>query len=90
MIHVYEDGFRTLLANFIPRYESPAAETDGGWSSTFDMEQELMLLNFDSMGRFCFGESFGSLEDPTKAEITKTTLKGLRWLNAVCNFTKSN
>ena len=86
MVHVYEDGFRTLLADFLPRYEAPASEKGDVWSSAFDMAHEFMLLNFDSMGKFCFGESFGALQDPTKAEITENSLKGFRWLNAVCNL----
>ena len=86
MLHMYEDGFRKLLASFLSRYETPVSEVGNGWSPTFDMAQEFMLFNFDSMGSFCFGESFGALQDPQKAEITESTLKGFRWLNAVCYF----
>jgi hypothetical protein len=83
MTHVYEDGFRDLLAEFLQRYDTPAPERKTGWSPAFDMSHELMLLNFDSMGKFCFGESFGSLRDPAKAKISEVSLKGFWWLNAV-------
>jgi cytochrome P450 len=84
MIHVYEDGFRDILANFLQRYGSAVTEEKAGWSPAFDMSHEFTLLSFDSMGKFCFGETFGSLRDPAKARISEVSLKGFRWLNAVC------
>ncbi|KAF2002187.1 cytochrome P450 [Amniculicola lignicola CBS 123094] len=83
MVHVYEDGFRNLLTAFLRRFSDPTSQTEGGWSTAFDMSEELMLLNFDSMGSFCFGESFGSLQNPRKADITEKTLEGFRGLNAI-------
>jgi len=83
MVHVYEDGFRTLLTKFLRRYENSDSK-DEGWSPAFDMAHEFVLLNYDSMGEFCFGESFGALEDPKKADITESTLSGFRGVSAVC------
>jgi cytochrome P450 len=84
MVHVYEEDFKNILGKFLERYKSPESETKGGWSPPFDMSHELTLLSFDSMGKFCFGESFGSIQDPRKADIIEATLKGFRGLNAVC------
>jgi hypothetical protein len=83
MIHVYEGGFTKLLEKFLRRYEMPASDDSKGWSSAVDMSREFTLLAFDSMGEFCFGESFDSLTDPTKAEISARSFEGFRGLNAV-------
>jgi cytochrome P450 len=60
MVHVYEEAFRKLLVEFLRRYETPVSKKER-WSSTFDMAPDFVLLNYDSMGEFCFGESFGAL-----------------------------
>jgi cytochrome P450 len=84
MVHVYENEFRNILKNFLERYQKTPSQTEETWSPPFDMSHEFTLLCFDSMGQFCFGESFGSLQNPKKAEITENTLKGFWGLNAVC------
>ncbi|KAF2681132.1 cytochrome P450 [Lentithecium fluviatile CBS 122367] len=83
MVHVYEDGFTKLLKSFLQRYDTPDAEAEKEWSSAVDISHEFMLMCFDSMGSFCFGESFGSLLDPQKAGILETSLEGFRGLNAI-------
>jgi cytochrome P450 len=54
MVHVYEKGFRKLLAEFLRRYENSGSKDDG-WSPAFDMAHEFLLLNYDSMGIFVSG-----------------------------------
>ncbi len=84
MLHVYEAGFLEILDNFTNRYDSPA-DVDG-WSAPYDVAHELSLLNYDSMGKFCFGKSFGSLDEPEKAKILPTIFEGMRALNGVRIF----
>lgn len=81
MLHVYEPGLLKVLETFLRRYELPA-EGDAS-SKVYDLGLDFTLLSFDFMGDFCFGKSFGSLEDPSKAEILHTISEGLRGLNAV-------
>ncbi|KAF2011829.1 benzoate 4-monooxygenase cytochrome P450 [Aaosphaeria arxii CBS 175.79] len=83
MTVVYEQAFLNLLQGFIRRFHKVASHTKDGWSPSFDMTEEFTLLAFDSMGMFCFGESFGSLQDPKKAEIIENTLEGFRGMNAI-------
>jgi cytochrome P450 len=81
MLHVYEAGFKAILDKFVRRYE---AETDeDGWTEAFDLAHDFELLNFDSMGEFCFGKSFGSLDDPEKAKVLWAFMEGFQPLNGV-------
>lgn len=83
MVHVYEDGYKRVLKNFLERCRSTDPQSMHGWSRPFNMSHEFTLLSFDAMGQFCFGESCASQEDPKKAEIIENTLEGFRGLNAV-------
>jgi cytochrome P450 len=89
IVHVYEEDFKEILKSFLERYQGPATQTNRGWPPPFNMEHESKLLNFNSIGKFCFREPFGSIKDPRRAEIIETTLKGFRGLNAVCTLTES-
>jgi cytochrome P450 len=83
MMPVYEGGFIELLEEFLKRFE-PSQSSNGTNAKEFDLSREFMLFNFDSMGQFCFGEKFGSMQTPKNAEIIEKTHGGFRGLNAVC------
>jgi cytochrome P450 len=76
MMPVYEPGFLRLLGEFLERFELDS-------SKSFDMTKEFILFNFDSMGQFCFDESFGSMQNPDNAIIIEKTHQGFGGLNAV-------
>jgi hypothetical protein len=82
MMPIYEGGFIELLEEFLKRLE-PSRKLNGSEPKTFDLSREFMLFNFDSMGQFCFGEKFGSMQTPKNAEIIEKTHGGFRGLNAV-------
>jgi cytochrome P450 len=81
MMPVYEGRFLKLLDEFLQRFE-PASQTSES-PPAFDMSREFTLFNFDSMGQFCFGEKFGSLQHPDNAMIVEKTHEAFRGLNAV-------
>jgi hypothetical protein len=82
MMPIYEGSFLELLDEFLDRLD-PSKLSSDGVSKAFDISREFMLFNFDSMGEFCFGERFGSMQKPKNAEIIEKTHEGFRGLNAV-------
>ncbi|KAF2689058.1 cytochrome P450 [Lentithecium fluviatile CBS 122367] len=79
MLYAYEPLFVKTLEKYLTRYE----KAGDSWSEEYDMNHEFSLFVFDAMGGFCFGEPFGALDDPKKADIVPPTFEGFQGLNVV-------
>lgn len=81
MFPTYERGFLDILGRLLEQIKPKDGHNQ--LENVHDLNAKFALLSFDAMGDFCFGKSFGSLEDPKKAEILAISSDGIRGLNAV-------
>ena len=77
-------GSSVSWKRFLRRYESPPLTPMENGPLLRTCHESSCCWTFYSMGEFCFGETFDSLNDPTKAEISERSFEGFRGLNAVC------